>query len=229
MKLFLFDIDGTLIQSGGAGKTSLAKSFRKTFDCEESVEGVFLDGKTDPVIIKEIFSKKFPQKRCTKSIVNTVLDNYLSYLRMEVAFAPRYKVLSGVLGTLKDLAESKGTYVGLATGNIEEGAKIKLDRANLNRFFHFGAYGSDSSQREKILKIAAKRGFSVAKETIAKDQTYVVGDTPDDVIAAKKAGFKSVAIASGRFSKKELAKEKPDYLFDDFTDFRREFVSGGKS
>jgi phosphoglycolate phosphatase-like HAD superfamily hydrolase len=224
MKLFLFDIDGTLIQSGGAGNRSLAKSFRKTFDCEESVEDVFFDGKTDPAIIKEIFSKKFPQKRLTRKIVDRVLDNYVSYLKMEVAFAPQYKVMSGVIGTLKELVETENIYVGLATGNIEAGAKIKLDRANLNRFFNFGAYGSDSAEREQIIKIAAKRGYSLAKEPIDKGQTYVVGDTPNDIVAAKKAGFKSVAIASGRYSRKELAKQKPDYLFDDFKAFRQEFL-----
>ncbi|MFH1727132.1 MAG: HAD family hydrolase [Pseudomonadota bacterium] len=222
MKLFLFDIDGTLLLSGGAGDRSLAKSFKKCLNCEETTEDILPDGKTDYLIIKEIFKKKFPKKELTKKIADSILENYIAYLKTEVPLSPQFKIMSGVISTLNELKDSKNVVIGLATGNIEEGARIKLERANLNRFFTFGGFGSDAEDRTEILKIAATRGIHEAKEIIANDSIYVIGDTPYDIQSAKKAGFKSIAVTTGSFTKKELLKENPDYIYEDFNQLKED-------
>ncbi len=215
MYLFLFDVDGTLIHSGGAGKKALEEVFYEIYEVENAMEGIKPDGKTDIEIIKEILMKKTGIKDPDESIINIIVNEYLSRLEKTIN-NPDYRVVEGAKEFVQKIHYSKRNLQGLATGNLEMGAKIKLKPSGLLKYFRFGGFGSDSQDRVEILKIAAERAQKFAEEEI--ERVYVVGDTPRDIKAAKEAGFLSVAVATGNYSYNELLKHNPDFLFTSLKD-----------
>lgn len=215
MYLFLFDVDGTLIHSGGAGKKALEEVFYELYEVENAMEGIKPDGKTDIEIIKEILMKKTGIKDPDESIINIIVNEYLSRLEKTIN-NPDYRVVEGAKEFVQKIHYSKRNLQGLATGNLEMGAKIKLKPSGLLKYFRFGGFGSDSQDRVEILKIAVERAQKFAEEEI--ERVYVVGDTPRDIKAAKEAGFLSVAVATGNYSYNELLKHNPDFLFTSLKD-----------
>lgn len=143
------------------------------------------------------------------------MGEYLSRLERTIN-NPDYRVIDGAKEFVQKIHYSKRNIQGLATGNLEMGAKIKLKPSGLLKYFKFGGFGSDSHDRVEILKIAAQRAQKIAEEDI--DRVYVIGDTPRDIKAAKEAGFISVAVATGNYSYEDLIKYKPDYLFHSLND-----------
>lgn len=209
VRLILFDVDGTLIDSGGAGRRSLNSSFFELTGIKEGIKGIIPDGMTDPMIILEMFRKRLGRDP-TATEFKKMKSLYLHTLREEVYLSKDYKVLSGVYKLLKKLSRDKRFLLGLGTGNFEEGAKIKLGRANLNRFFPFGGFGSDSIDRVEIIKIGSKRGKKLSlSEDMEVEAVFIVGDTPYDIRAGKQAGVETIAVASGNFTKEELEEECP--------------------
>ena len=215
MYLFLFDVDGTLIHSGQAGKMALEEVFHEIYEIDNAMEGIIPDGKTDIEIIKEILVKKTDIKDPDDGIIDIIVGEYLSRLEKTIN-NPNYRVIDGAKEFIQKIHYSKRNIQGLATGNIEMGAKIKLRPSGLLKYFKFGGYGSDSHDRVQILKIAVDRAKRFAEEDI--ERVYVIGDTPRDIKAAKEAGFISVAVATGNYSQQELLSYKPDYLFSSLKD-----------
>lgn len=215
MYLFLFDIDGTLINSGGAGKKALEYVFREIYEVENAMSGIVPDGKTDIEIIKEILFNKANVKEVDEGIIDFIVSEYVKKLE-ETIKNPSYRVIPGAKKFVQKIHYSKHNIAGLATGNIEIGAKIKLRPSGFFKYFKFGGFGSDSEDRVEILKIAYSRATKFAEEEIEK--VYVIGDTPKDVRAAKKASFISVAMATGNYTINELIREEPDFLFTSFED-----------
>jgi phosphoglycolate phosphatase len=205
----LFDIDGTLINSGGAG----AASWRFAFDELHGVPadiGKFTDiGMTDPEVGRKTFEavlKREPERReFTK-----LMERRNFYLHQTVEESKGYEVLPGVDELLPELIED-GYLLGLVTGNVEAAAHIKLHRANLNRFFSFGGYGSDSDDRGEVTKIALKRASLVYGEEVEPDQTFAVGDTPLDVTGAHTAGIECVGVGSHDYTADQLRDAGADY------------------
>ncbi len=214
MKLFLFDIDGTLIKSGNAGGKALELVFKQMFGVKKAMRGIRPDGKTDADIVEEILLKKTKQQ-ADNSLIGIILDQYLSMLE-ETIKNPEYTVIEGVKEFLQRIHYDKVDVMGIATGNVELGAKIKLRQGDIEKYFKFGAYGSDSRDRKEILKIAVQRAVSYAGTDF--EYVYIVGDTPLDVRAAREAGFISVAVATGNYSFSELLRENPDFLYHSLLD-----------
>lgn len=207
-KLLLFDLDGTLLLTGGAGTRSFEGSFVRHFRVKARTEGVRMDGMTDPAIARHILkSHGLPHD---DEAVARVLEGYLAYLESAVAASRGYQVLPDVIDALEDLSRRADVVLGLATGNIERGARIKLERAGLNRFFPFGGFGSDSEDRAKIVRTAIARGSGFAGEEFGKGMIVVIGDTPKDVAAGKAAGVKTVAVATGSYDLDALRACSPD-------------------
>jgi len=201
--ILLFDIDGTLIYSGGAGSRSIELAFKKLYNINKAMEGILPDGKTDPLIIEEVFIKKL-NKKPTKKEIEKALEYYLMFLEKEI-HNPRYRVMEGAEEFLEWAKGEKRFIIGLATGNIERGAEIKLKPASLLKYFEFGGYASDSWDRTEILKSAYRRGVEIAKREKAEiKEVFVIGDTPRDIFAAQKAGFKSIGMPLFNFKKQEL-------------------------
>jgi len=218
-KVLLFDLDWTLIYTGGAGVRALDHAFERLFGIPQAMKKVTPDGKTDPAICREmirVLLKREPQD----GEIEQLCRGYLDRLANEVPQGPGYKVLPGVPELLKALAETPGVLLGLGTGNLQEGARIKLARADLMKYFAFGGYGSDSEDRPTVLRTAVQRGEALARKKFSPQDIVVIGDNIRDVQAGQAIGALTVAVASGPMSYEDLSASGPDHLFHDFSDTR---------
>jgi phosphoglycolate phosphatase len=205
----LFDIDGTLLITGGAGAASWRLAFDELYRIPADI-GKFTDtGMTDPDVGRMTFEAVL-HRQPERSEFTRLLERRLYYLHQTVAESKEYRVLAGVADLLPRLIEG-GYLLGLVTGNLEAAAHIKLHRAQLNRFFSFGGYGSDSTDRGELTRIALRRGALVYGATLTADQAIVVGDTPHDVDGAHAAGMACVGVGSHHFTVDELREAGADY------------------
>jgi phosphoglycolate phosphatase-like HAD superfamily hydrolase len=199
--LYLFDIDGTLIGGDGSGRRAFERACLEVLGVERSLADLKLDGMTDPLILDHVFATKVGRAAIAGE-AEAVLSAYVRHLAGEVA-AGLYHVKPAVDETLA-LLESRDAVVGLATGNIEAGARIKLTRGDLWRRFPFGGFGSDAGDRAELVRIAVARGRARAPRHVEDDEVFVIGDTPRDVLAAHAAGAVAVGVATGSHSVDEL-------------------------
>jgi phosphoglycolate phosphatase len=205
----LFDIDGTLLVTGGAGAASWRLAFDELYGIPADI-GNFTDaGMTDPEVGRKTFEAVLNRKPERKEFTR-LLERRLHYLHTTVAESKQYRVLPGVDELLPKLIEG-GYLLGLVTGNVEAAAHIKLHRGQLNRFFSFGGYGSDSTDRGELTKIALKRASLVYGEPVPAAQAIAVGDTPHDVEGAHAAGIACVGVGSDKFTVDQLRKAGADY------------------
>lgn len=206
----LFDIDGTLIATGGAGASSWRMAFNELYGVSADI-GQFTDnGMTDPDVGRRTFVAVL-HRQPSRVEFASLLERRLHYLYQTVAESTGYSVLDGVEELLARLLE-QGYLLGIVTGNLEAAAHIKLHRAKLNRFFSFGGYGSDAVEQSELTKIALARAALVYGEPITPAQCLAVGDTPSDVVGAHAAGIACVAVASHNFSAEQLEASGADYV-----------------
>ena len=218
MKLFLFDIDQTLINSGGAGLRALDRACRQLFGLPNAMEGISPHGKTDPAIVREILRKKLNSDNPNNSEIDTVLDAYLFFLKEEVETSPTYRVLPGILTLLEKLVQHSEVMLGLATGNVEPGGRIKLDRGALNPYFSFGGFGSDAEDRTELVRKAAEKAANKNGGSISPSNIFVIGDTPLDIDAGNRCGFKTVGVATGTYSVEQLLASGATIAIPDLAD-----------
>jgi len=210
-RLFLFDIDGTLITAGGAGTRSLDRAFYALFGIGDAFKSVTMSGKTDIQIIKEgLRLHKLP---CVGGTIEKMKGMYLEFLREEIN-NPWKKIKPGI-AELLTLLKDNAAPLGLLTGNLEDGAGIKLRPFGINKYFIDGAFGSDHEERDELLPIAIKK-FSKKGLAFSPTDCIVVGDTPRDVKCAKIHGAFSVAVATGPYSKEELLRTEADMVLESF-------------
>jgi phosphoglycolate phosphatase-like HAD superfamily hydrolase len=207
--LVLFDIDGTLIGGDGAGRRAFERACLAELGVARALDGLQLNGLTDPLILDWVFATRLG-RAATADETRAVFDAYVGCLAEEVAAATQYHVMPAVEETLARLA-ARGAVVGLATGNLEAGARIKLERGDLWRRFAFGGYGSDARDRAELVRVAIRRGHAHAGR--APSRTLVVGDTPRDIEAAHAAGAEAIAVATGGHSVDELLAAGADAAF----------------
>jgi HAD superfamily hydrolase (TIGR01549 family) len=206
----LFDIDGTLITSGGAGAASWREAFQQLYGVPADI-GAYTDaGMTDPEVGRLTFEKVVGRKSTPREL-SRLLARRNSLLPQTVAESKGYRVLPGVAELLPRLGE-EGYLLGLVTGGVETAAHIKLERAHLNRYFHFGGYGSDSADRTELTRKALDRASTILAHRLSPDEVLVVGDTPKDIEAAHRAGALGVGVATGSYSKEQLAQAGADYV-----------------
>jgi phosphoglycolate phosphatase len=206
----LFDIDGTLISTGGAGAASWRLAFEELYGIPADI-GKFTDaGMTDPEVGRVTFRNVIGREP-TLDEMALLMSRRNAYLPQTVAESERYRVLDGVPETLERLSQS-GFLLGLTTGGVETAAHLKLARADLNHYFCFGGYGSDSSDRAELTRKAIDRAELILGEPVDRRRVLVVGDTPLDVAAAHAAGAVAVGVASGNFDENELRAAGADYV-----------------
>ncbi len=214
--ILLFDIDGTLLSAGGADRRAVLLAFRELWGVDAAVDGVQVHGRTDPEIMEEIFLARLG--RASDATEREQLHRrYLCHLEKELTTSPGFQVLSGVSGLLDTLGADADIVLGLATGNVEEAAKLKLQRADLLGRFRFGAFGSDAADRETLLRLAIERGKAHLTRLADHIPVIVVGDTVLDVTAGKRLGATTVAVATGGDSWATLATAAPDHLLPDLS------------
>jgi len=210
----LFDIDGTLISLDGAGSRSLNRAMEDLLGIPNGFREVNFAGKTDLQIIREGLGKFDLLDR--DDLLHSLLDRYLGYLRTEVATG-RGHVKEGVKDLLVHLQDLRGVYLGLLTGNVETGARLKLNTFGLNRFFPVGGFGDDSEDRNLLLPFAVKRLLDSECITVNYEDCVVIGDTPSDVECAQVHGASSIAVATGTYSLDQLKKTTADLVLSDLS------------
>lgn len=214
-KLFLFDIDGTLLLTGRAGEHALRLALRDRFGVEDDLAAISFAGSTDGAIAQQMFEANgIP---VTPENVADLFDGYIHHLALEL---PRREgqVLPGIVGLLEELHARPDCVLGLLTGNLARGAELKLSHYGVWDFFEFGAFADDHVDRNKLGPVAHAR--AAEKHGISFDgrDVLVIGDTPRDIDCARAAGFVAVAIATGNYSTEQLAEHHPDFLFEDLSD-----------
>lgn len=226
MNLVLFDIDGTLITTGGAGSRAFSRAIESICGVSDGLKDVRLGGKTDYLILKEALQKAGRQDE--PELEEELFHEYVGLLKEELdRHQHEYRVLPGVLTLLERLDSDSRFILGLGTGNVEPGARAKLELGGLNRFFRFGGFGSDHLDRTELLVTAIQRGLRTAFRD-SFDRVFVVGDTPRDIFHGHEAGAAVLAVATGSYSSSELASCRPEKLLPNLeeTDLIVEFLSG---
>jgi phosphoglycolate phosphatase len=213
-RFVLFDIDGTLINPGGAGRRSLTRAFYEIFSIHEAFVGQRMAGKTDIQIIKEGLARYgLP---IGDEILSSVLSRYVEILQREIPNSKGH-INPGVADLLDALKETDGCWLGLLTGNIERGARIKLGAFSLNGYFPVGAFGDDMEDRNRLLPIAVEKLRTMAGIDIGYGDCIVVGDTPLDVMCSRPFGARSIAVATGPYRYESLLETGADYVLRDLS------------
>jgi phosphoglycolate phosphatase-like HAD superfamily hydrolase len=213
--LILWDIDGTLLHSGGAGMRALTAALRTVHGIEGSLAGVDFAGRTDPWIVRQVL-RKFGLPASPEAITR-YLDGYLAVLPTHMAAAGA-RVLPGAKRLLDEGAARADVAQALLTGNVRRGAETKLAYHGLWHYFPIGAFADDSEIRNELGPHALRRAREHWGVEFTPAQVWIVGDTPHDIACARAIGARVLAVASGSSSAAELARHQPDALMEDLTD-----------
>ncbi len=213
--LLLFDIDGTLITSGGAGERALRIGFRERFGIDDDLQNVEIAGRTDSGIARAMLRTHGLAE--TPENVAAFVDSYLANLARELAQAEG-RLLPGVLALLEKLQTRPEMVLALLTGNVARGAELKLAHYGVWKFFEFGAYADDHHDRNQLGPFAQRRARERHGFEFRPERIFILGDTPHDIACARAIGAKAIAVATGKFSRAELAVHAPDFIFDDLSD-----------
>jgi phosphoglycolate phosphatase-like HAD superfamily hydrolase len=196
----LFDIDGTLLRAGGAGRRSVELALGEVLDrleCDVSLESVEFAGRTDPWIVRTALTQY--GVTADDGLIHEVLRRYVTHLPRELELAAAFEVLPGVLALLAELSARDDVLLGLGTGNTEPAAYAKLARGGLDSFFSFGGFGSDHTDRAELLRAGLERGLERTGARRGRARVVVIGDTPYDVAAAQAIGAHCVAVSTGGY------------------------------
>jgi len=220
-KLLLFDIDGTLIDTGGAGLNALRNAFIDNFDLHnraDEMPQLDLAGSTDSGIVQSLCAHFAFDTDDTR--IEAFYVNYLKRLQANLNGSHRDegRVLPGLPALIHRLRDETDHTLALLTGNIARGAWIKIEHFGFEGIFGFGAFGDDHHDRNQLGPIAVQRARDHAGSNFENDDVIIIGDTPKDIACARACKAMAVAVATGRFSGPELREYQPDVLFDDFTD-----------
>ena len=209
-KAVLFDVDETLIHTGDAGAKSWMRAFQQLYGIPADIGEHTSAGETDPQVGSATF-RAVLHRDPSLDEMNRLYAAYLRHLAAEIWASESYRVLPGAQETLVRLSDA-GVILGLVSGAMEGAARTKLIPGNLNRFFVFGGYGSDSPDRAELTHVAIARASALHGRQLDHDEVWVVGDTPLDIDAAKKDGATAVGVASGHYPAEELAKAEADFV-----------------
>jgi len=196
----LFDIDGTLLRAGGAGRRAVELALCEVLDDIDgnvSLESVEFAGRTDPWIVRMALMQY--GVTADDALIHEVLRRYVAHLPRELELASAFEVLPGVLSLLAELTARPDVVLGLGTGNTEPAAYAKLARGGLDSFFSFGGFGSDHTDRAELLRAGLKRGLEQTGARSGVAHVVVIGDTPHDVAAAQAIGAHCVAVSTGGY------------------------------
>ena len=215
-KLVLFDIDGTLLYTAGAGRRAMIGSIEHLYGVCDAVDGVDFLGRSDLYILRRALANAGVAPEDLTAAVAATKTEYLRILPGALEESKTGRALDGVMGILEGLKD--GIQVGLVTGNFRESAFMKLEHYGLDSYFSTGGFGDDTEERSEIVEEAIRRCECLAGVRYAAADVYVVGDSPLDVLAGRAVGVQTVAVASGWTSYEELAGYQPAFLFIDLSD-----------
>jgi phosphoglycolate phosphatase len=211
-RILLFDIDGTLVSTGGAGAVAWKQAFEELYGIPADI-GQYTDaGMTDPDVGAKTFEAVLHRKPSPHELAQLV-QRRLEHLPEAVEQSKGYRVLPGVPERLKQLSRA-GHALGLITGNGDGAAHIKLQRAGLNRWFTYGAYASAGVDRPEIVRQAVRRGEAMLGCNVPNTEIYVIGDTPLDIQAAHAVDCTAIAVATGKYDRAALEEAGADHVLE---------------
>lgn len=214
-KLILWDIDGTLIVSRGAGMRAMERALRERFGFTGALEPIDWSGRTDSWIAHEMLRRhRFSD---TPQNVHDYLEAYLALLPLELR-AAQGRTLPGIVELLETIHRREDLAQGLLTGNLARGAQIKLEHYRVWHYFEFGAYADDSPRRNDLGPHALRRAGERHRVEFAPARAFIIGDTPHDIECGQVIGAHTIAVATGRYSVEELGARRPTAVFPDFSD-----------
>ena len=216
-RLLLFDIDGTLVNTGGAGVESLKTTVRNRFRTEDDLRNIEIAGKTDRAIMRDILRKY--QVDPTEENITSFAGEYIGGLPLSLSRThARGRVLPGVQQLLERLKPQPHIVLALLTGNLQEGARLKLQYYGLWDFFEFGAFADDHHDRNELGAFARERAQQRHGHDFDAADIDVIGDTNHDIACGKAFGARTIAVATGSWSRDRLQQCTPDFLFNDLSD-----------
>jgi len=216
--LLLFDIDGTLLRSGGAGSRALNTVFRERYGVENAFEGIRPHGMTDPAILRQMIRKHLNRSPEAEEI-DSLGAAYTILLEEELRDAPGFEVMPGVLDLLERLRRFETAHLGLATGNLEKASELKLRRGDLASYFDFGGFGSDSEDRAVLTQAALQRGRERAGNPTTP--ALVIGDTVHDVRAGRAVGAWCLGVMTTGTIRADFESEGAHLVVQDLKDWKR--------
>ncbi len=227
MNVYLFDIDGTIMLSGGAGARAMKRVFREQFDIHDAFKNFQFQGKVDPAIFREALIMHGIGGDHDAQIV-TMITLYEKYIAEEMPRSQNPVLYPGVVELIRRMAARDDISIGLLTGNVIGGARAKLSRFGLWDFFPYGAFGSDSEDRPALVPIALARASRHLGQVVAPGKhVYIIGDTDRDIFAAQQHGCTAVGVGTLNFSAAELAAFGATIVFEDLSDTTHVLTSLG--
>lgn len=217
-RALLFDLDYTLLRTGGLGRITVDGAFRDTFGVDDAWGDTNSAGLTDPRVFQDI-SLRLLHRRLNDSELDRVFASYIAHFRAALESAPCFQVLPGVSTLLNHLKHKSELFLGVQTGNIQEVAKLKLRKAGLENNFSFGAFGDYAYNKSKVVEKAVQR-----LKTISSDsgrifhQIYVVGDSPADIVAGREHSCLTIGVCTGHASRKQLLEAGANHVLEDLSD-----------
>ncbi len=216
--LLLFDIDGTLVLTGGAGARAMDRAFESVFQVRDAFGGIPMPGRTDPLILDDALARA--GIGADSAAVARFRERYEIELADELAQSSpgRAIMMAGVRELLEILVSRRDVFLALLTGNYSEAARIKLTHFDLWRYFRCGAYGEDARERSALVPVAVARARACGMPRMDPDRMIVIGDTPLDVACARVAGVRSIAVMTGGCSAAALRLSGAEAVLEDLSD-----------
>ncbi|MFH1277900.1 MAG: HAD hydrolase-like protein [Candidatus Eisenbacteria bacterium] len=217
MRVIGFDIDGTLLLSGGAGARALDRAFEELLGVPDAFGGIHPHGMTDDGIVQEMGARSIG-RRLTSEEIAAVRERYAFHMPAELRRSEEFRIMPGVPELLERLSKDGDFLLGLVTGNYEKTGRMKLAHAGLEHHFRFGGWGTDSADRFELTRVGLDRGRALAGDGLSKDSVFLVGDTVHDVRCGLAAGAVVIAVATGPATTDILRAEGAHHALEDLTD-----------
>lgn len=219
-KLVLFDIDGTLLWTDGAGRTAIRQALLSEMGTSGPIDGFRFDGKTDPQIVRELLTAASHPDAASELHITAICARYVELLEVELAGGTRQiRVFAGVEALLQAIESRASAVLGLLTGNVAQGATLKLRAAGIEpRRFRVGAFGSDSAARSDLPAIAARRAQHLMGRVPSGEDIVIVGDTPADMTCGRAVGARAIGVATGSYTVADLMRSGAYAAFADLSD-----------
>lgn len=214
--VLLFDIDGTLITTGGAGRRAIVRAFSTVYGRPDACDHFSFGGMTDRAIVR--LGLEQIGMTASEDTIDALITRYVELLEEEVwkIDDARYRIHAGMVEAI-DAGHANGCAVGLGTGNVKSGAMAKLRRVGIHERFDFGGFGDDHELRPELIRRGAERGAAKLARPLAEVRVVVIGDTPKDVSAAQAIGAESIAVATGDYRADDLRAAGATHAFDDLS------------
>jgi phosphoglycolate phosphatase len=218
--LLLFDIDGTLLRAGDTAREAFDVAFLDVFGVENAMRDARLTtGRTDPEIFQDV-SLSVLGRRLLDEEYERLADRYIAFLSRELGRSNSFRLMPGVEQLVTLLSARPDVILGLETGNLKDAAKLKLERGGIEQFFTVGGFGSDSTDRAEIVRIAIERARNLHMADIPRENIFIIGDAPQDIIAGRQLGISTLAVCTGRTDRDALMDEGPSRILPDLSDIQ---------